>query len=201
NVLMNLQGAKALRGIANIMVLIHVAAAYQLFAQPVFALMERAVRRRAAERRWRPASEGWEAVRHEGGGAVDFEVSVSNGHASSAQVPGPSAPPRRGPSPGLVRALVRGGYVFSCTLVALLLPFFSELMGIIASIGLVPVTFVLPPAFWLASQAPGRASKAFALVVMGSCTVVALLSLIGSTRNIVQLLVQPDAVQEVGEMT
>ena len=48
-----------------------------------------------------------------------------------------------------------------------------------------PVTFILPPIMWVVSRKPRGAELALNLFIAGFCSLIALLSLIGSMRNIV----------------
>lgn len=51
--------------------------------------------------------------------------------------------------PRLMRAVVRSIYVVLVTIVAICLPFFADLMGLIGALGFTPMTFILPCVFWL----------------------------------------------------
>ena len=48
-----------------------------------------------------------------------------------------------------MRAIVRSLYVVLTTFVAICLPFFADLMGLIGAAGFTPMTFILPCLFWL----------------------------------------------------
>ena len=48
-----------------------------------------------------------------------------------------------------VRLIIRSSGVLITAGVAMLLPFFSDLMGLIGAIAFTPITFVLPSLFWL----------------------------------------------------
>lgn len=50
-----------------------------------------------------------------------------------------------------------------------------------------PITFILPPVMWIRARRPRGAELALNLVIAGSCAVIALLSLVGSARNIAVL--------------
>lgn len=51
--------------------------------------------------------------------------------------------------PRLMRAVVRSLYVALTTFVAICLPFFADLMGLIGAAGFTPMTFILPCIFWI----------------------------------------------------
>ena len=48
-----------------------------------------------------------------------------------------------------VRVILRSSTVVATAGLAMLLPFFSDLMGLIGAIAFTPITFVLPAIFWL----------------------------------------------------
>ncbi|PRW51175.1 Lysine histidine transporter 1 [Chlorella sorokiniana] len=144
DVLLNIKEPAGVMAAANLFVVLHVAAAWQVFAMPIFDAAETGIRRRLA------------------------------------------SPPR----PLTLRLLFRSAYVAAVTFVACLLPFFGELMGLISSIGLMPVTFILPPVMWLRARSPGGAERALCLLIIAACSIIAALSLVGSARNIAMLASQ-----------
>ncbi|KAL4442421.1 hypothetical protein ABPG77_005005 [Micractinium sp. CCAP 211/92] len=147
DVLLNIKEPAGLMAAANLMVVLHVAAAWQVFAMPIFDAVETSIR-----------------------------------HSMRS-------PPR----PLVLRLVFRSAYVVAVTVVACLLPFFGELMGLISSVGLMPITFILPPVMWIRARQPRGAELALNLVIAGTCSVIALLSLIGSARNIAVLAADFDA--------
>jgi amino acid permease len=140
DVLLSISHPVPLVNAANMMVVFHVAAGYQIFAMPLFEIMEEAVREK-----FKPH------------------------------------PPR----PFVLRLILRSLFVFGTTLVACLIPFFGELMGLIASIGLMPITFILPPLLWVSSRNPQGVERVVCLGIAVVTSVLALLSLVGSMRNII----------------
>jgi hypothetical protein len=94
-----------------------------------------------------------------------------------------SSPPT--PKPWLLRMVFRSVFVLLTTLLACMLPFFGDLMGLIASIGLVPISFTLPALLWL-SAAPRKGREWWLnVVIAGGSGALAVLALIGSVRNII----------------
>ena len=91
---------------------------------------------------------------------------------------------RRPPRPLTLRLLFRTAVVAAVTFTAVLLPFFGDLMGLISSVGLMPVTFILPPIMWIVATRPRGRELAVNVAIAGVSSVVALLSLVGSVRNI-----------------
>ena len=59
--------------------------------------------------------------------------------------------------------------------------------GLISSVGLMPITFILPPIMWIRARQPQDAELALCWTIAVSCAVVAALSFVGSARNIVVL--------------
>lgn len=142
DVLLSITDPSWLVQLADMMVVIHVAAGYQVFAMPIFDAIETSVRKKLV-----PAYIG-------------------------------------NIKPVMMRLVVRSTYVVITTVVACLLPFFGDLMGLIASIGLMPVTFILPPIMWLAVKKRVGMERWINISIIGGCSVLALLAFIGSTRNI-----------------
>lgn len=127
---------------ANLMVVAHVAAAYQVYTQPVYNLVEERL-----------------------------------GRARVRGVP---------PPPGLA-TMLRLVYVCAITLVALLVPFFGSLMGLVGSVGITPTTFTLPPLFWIMLTKPPRWSRAW-LVNWGMVWSTALIGLLGAAGSVYSIV-------------
>ena len=144
DVLLSITHPAALVDVANVMVVLHVAAGYQIFAMPLFAVLE---------------------------GAVASQLKST----FSGALPRPLA----------LKIVIRSTFVVGTTVVACALPFFGDLMGLIASIGLMPVTFILPPLLWISSRRPKGGELWLCWSIAGVTTVLAVLSFIGSVRNIV----------------
>jgi amino acid permease len=125
--------------LANIFVVIHVAAAYQVYSQPVFDMVELA----AAKTLGRPVNQ-------------------------------------------IMRVIWRIIYVAVLTLIAVLIPFFGSLMGLVGAIGITPTTFLLPCLLWVLYRKPKRFSRSwcvnwFLVVVTG---VIGFLGTVGSIYEI-----------------
>jgi amino acid permease len=141
DVLLSISHPVPLIDAANLMVVLHVAAGYQIFGMPLFEIVEEAVREKYR----------------------------------------PHQPPR----PVVLRLILRSAFVCGTTLVACLVPFFGELMGLIAAVGLMPITFILPPLLWVSSRKPQGAERVVCISIAVVTSILALLSLIGSMRNII----------------
>ena len=61
----------------------------------------------------------------------------------------------------LVRAALRMLVVGITLIVALCVPFFGALMGIIGAVGVTPTTFLLPPLLWILYTKPPRWSRSW----------------------------------------
>ena len=139
DILLSIKHPAWLVDIADMMVVFHVAAGYQVFAMPLFDVIEGAVRSRMSKR----------------------------------------------PRPVVLRLVVRTLFVAVVTFIAILVPFFDDLMGLIASVGLMPITFILPPLLWISSRRPTGAEFWVNAVIAGGSVLLALVALVGSMRNII----------------
>jgi hypothetical protein len=100
---------------------------------------------------------------------------------------------RKMPRPVVLRLLVRSLFVFVTTFIAVLVPFFGDLMGLIASIGLMPVTFILPPLLWISSRKPTGIEFWVNAVIAAGSVALALVAFVGSARNIIHDASEYDA--------
>ncbi|WIA19602.1 hypothetical protein OEZ85_005540 [Tetradesmus obliquus] len=126
---------------ANLMVVLHVAAAYQVVTMPVYNLIETRLKQAR--------------------GGVDLTMPMTLG----------------------VRLL----YVILVTLVAIVIPFFGALMGLIGAIAVTPTTFLLPPLFWIMFKRPRKwglewSVNAFLVVVTA---LLGLMGMVGSLYIII----------------
>eukprot|EP00878_Enallax_costatus_P029335 GHUV01031796.1.p1 GENE.GHUV01031796.1~~GHUV01031796.1.p1 ORF type:complete len:451 (-),score=96.99 GHUV01031796.1:132-1373(-) len=95
---------------ADMMVVVHVASAFQVYMQPVYQLVENAIKARAGVERVNP----------------------------------------------IVATSLRLFLVVLVTVVGIIIPFFSNLMGLIGAICITPTTFLLPPLLWLLYKRPAK---------------------------------------------
>jgi amino acid permease len=58
--------------------------------------------------------------------------------------------------PVLMQFGLRIIYVLLITLVALLIPFFGSLMGLVGAVAITPTTFLLPPLMWVLYKQPAK---------------------------------------------
>lgn len=87
-------------------------------------------------------------------------------------------------SPLLVRVVWRTCYVLWITLIAASFPFFGEIVGLIGSLGFIPMTFIMPHVLWVVSQKDLGASRYLNYTLMGGFSVIAFFALIGSIASI-----------------
>ncbi|KAK9831112.1 hypothetical protein WJX74_003668 [Apatococcus lobatus] len=139
DVLLSVQRPAWLIKAANLMVCIHIGAAYQVFAQPVFKILEDWVKQRF-------------------GRAADKLVAV--------------------------RLIIRSSSVIITAGVAMLLPFFSDLMGLIGAIAFTPITFVLPSLFWLKVKQPVGLERFLQYAIIAFFGTFGSLAAIGATRQL-----------------
>ncbi|CAK0780427.1 hypothetical protein CVIRNUC_005050 [Coccomyxa viridis] len=140
DVLLSVRRPEWLISLANFMVVVHLAASFQVFAQPIFE-----------------TAEGW----------------IRSGKYRLAN------------RPTLMRVLVRCSYVALTCFAAILIPFFGDLMGLVGSIGLMPLTFLIPPALWIKAREPRGVELWLNIALMGTYGVAGVLAAIGSIHNIV----------------
>jgi hypothetical protein len=93
----------------------------------------------------------------------------------------------------VLRLGVRSLFVFVTTFIAVLLPFFDDLMWLIASIGLMPITFILPSLLWISSRRPEGVELWVNVVIAGGSSLLALVAFVGSVRNIIHDASEYDA--------
>ncbi|BDA43177.1 Lysine histidine transporter-like 1 [Coccomyxa sp. Obi] len=141
DVLLSVRKPAWLISLANFMVVIHLAASYQVFAQPIFETVEAWI----LAGKYRLATE----------------------------------------RPIVTRAVVRCSYVALTCFLAILIPFFGDLMGLVGSLGLMPLTFLLPPALWIKATKPRGPELWFNVALMVVYGIAGVLAAIGSVYNIV----------------
>ncbi|KAL3150737.1 hypothetical protein ABBQ32_000519 [Trebouxia sp. C0010 RCD-2024] len=87
--------------------------------------------------------------------------------------------------PRLMRAVVRSLYVALTTFVAICLPFFADLMGLIGAAGFTPMTFILPCIFWIKARKPQGIVFWVNIMIIVVYSLGGLLAAVGSIRQIV----------------
>ncbi|KAF0895434.1 hypothetical protein E2562_012442 [Oryza meyeriana var. granulata] len=145
--------------VANMAIVVHLVGAYQVYCQPLFAFVER-----RAERRWPNGLPGGE-----------YEVAV-------------------GPSGGWMRCKVsvfrvawRTCFVAVTTVVAMLLPFFNDVVGILGALGFWPLTVYFPVEMYIAHRRIRRWSTTWVglQALSLACLVVSVAAAVGSIAGVV----------------
>jgi len=148
--------------IANVCVIVHLAGAYQVFAQPIFARLESYV-----ACRW-PDSKIITAT---------YYVRVPGRPSTSV----PIAP---------LKLVLRTVIIMFTTLVAMLLPFFNAVLGLIGALGFWPLSVYFPVAMHVARLGIRRSEGRWWLLQAMSfvCLLISLAASIGSVQDIVHNL-------------
>ncbi|KAE9618644.1 hypothetical protein Lal_00047964 [Lupinus albus] len=146
--------------IGNIFIVIHLVGAYQVFAQPIFDLVES-----SCTRRW-PESE-----------FITKEYVVNFPMIGSLRI-------------NLFRSIWRALYVVFTTVLAMLLPFFNSILGLLGAISFWPLTVYFPTEMHLVqAKVPKFSITWIGLKTLAMfCLVVTLLAAAGSIEGIVHEL-------------
>uniref|UniRef100_A0A0D9WKC9 Amino acid transporter transmembrane domain-containing protein n=1 Tax=Leersia perrieri TaxID=77586 RepID=A0A0D9WKC9_9ORYZ len=85
------------------------------------------------------------------------------------------------------RVALRTAYVACCALVAAMLPFFGDIVGIVGAVGFVPLDFVLPVVMYNVALSPARRSPVYVVnvVIMVVFTGVGIIGAVASVRKLV----------------
>ncbi|KAL5704121.1 hypothetical protein ACHQM5_022594 [Ranunculus cassubicifolius] len=148
--------------IANIFIIVHLVGAYQVFAQPIFAAVEKKI-----ASMW-PEATFFQAV---------YTVRVPFTKTKSIKL-----------MPGSF--VLRSSIIVLTTLISMLLPFFNAIMGWLGAAAFFPLTVYLPISMYLSQRKIKRgAPKWFFLHgLCFGCLVVCFAALIGSTVGIIDSL-------------
>ncbi|CAL4909775.1 unnamed protein product [Urochloa decumbens] len=85
------------------------------------------------------------------------------------------------------RVALRTAYVAACALVAAMLPFFGDIVGVVGAVGFVPLDFVLPVVMYNMALAPPRRSPVYVanVAIMAVFTGVGVVGAVASVRKLV----------------
>ncbi|CAL4895116.1 unnamed protein product [Urochloa decumbens] len=85
------------------------------------------------------------------------------------------------------RVALRTAYVAACALVAAMLPFFGDIVGVVGAVGFVPLDFVLPVVMYNMALAPPRRSPVYLanVAIMAVFTGVGVIGAVASVRKLV----------------
>lgn len=144
---------------ANACVVVHLVGAYQVFSQPIYAFVETGIKKKYSK--------------------YGF---VSKDYALRMPVYGIY-------SLNVFRLIWRTAFVVGCTLVAMLLPFFNDILGILGATGFWPLTVYFPIEMYIAQNHHVRrwTRKWYVLQSISAiCFLVSIAGLIGSVEGVTQ---------------
>ncbi|KAK8956206.1 Amino acid permease 1 [Platanthera guangdongensis] len=143
--------------IGNLAIVIHLLGAYQVFSQPVFAIMEESAIRK------------WPALR-----LLTKETTVVRSTSFPIKI-------------SLFRLVWRTAFVVTSTVLAMMMPFFNDIMGLLGALGFWPLTVYFPIEMYMNQKKIRRLSGKGIVLQMLSlvCLLVSLAAAIGSTQGIV----------------
>ncbi|RWW59082.1 hypothetical protein BHE74_00033998 [Ensete ventricosum] len=148
--------------IANLAVLIHLFGAYQLFAQPIFAFYEQ-----------------WSANKWPNAGFFRRVYTLNLPFSNSRSI-----------KFTLCKLILRTLFVLVTTVVAMMLPFFNAVVGLLGALGFWPLTVYYPMSMYMSqAKIKRRQSKWVMLQVLSLvCLLVSLVAVIGSVADIIEHL-------------
>jgi len=143
--------------IANVAIVVHLVGAYQVYCQPLFQFIEN----NAAEKFPK----------------CDFLT-------KEFQVPIPGCKPFK---LNFFRLVWRTIFVIFCTVMAMLLPFFNDIVGFIGAIGFWPLTVYFPVEMYIVqTKTPKWSTKWLCLQMLsGVCFIITMVAAVGSVAGIV----------------
>ncbi|KAJ4964348.1 hypothetical protein NE237_024287 [Protea cynaroides] len=142
--------------IANVAIVVHLIGAYQVYSQPLFAFVEK-----WSAQRW-PRSDFM---------SKEYEISI----------------PFCGTYPlNLFRVVWRTCFVIATTVIAMLLPFFNDVVGILGALGFWPLTVYFPVEMYIAEKKIGRwTSRWLGLQILSvSCLFITIVAAVGSVAGV-----------------
>ncbi|XP_058739211.1 amino acid permease 6-like isoform X2 [Vicia villosa] len=146
--------------IGNLFIIIHLVGAYQVFAQPIFSIVESWVGRRWPESKF-----------------LTREYNVRIPLVGTWRM-------------NVFRVIWRSTYVVFTTLVAMILPFFNNIVGLIGALSFFPLTVYFPIEMHITRvKVPKYSLKWIGLkLIIGLCLIVALMGVIASIQGIISEL-------------
>ncbi|XP_021900309.1 amino acid permease 3-like [Carica papaya] len=143
--------------IANLAIVVHLVGAYQVFCQPLFAFVEK-----------------WSAQKWPRSEFVTAEINIKLPVYGVYQL-------------NFFRLVWRTIFVIITTLIAMLLPFFNDVVGILGAIGFWPLTVFFPVEMYISQKKIGRGtSRWIALKLLSlACFLVSVAAAVGSIAGVV----------------
>lgn len=143
--------------IANLAIVIHLVGAYQVFCQPLFAFVEK-----------------WCAQKRPNCNFVTAEYEIPTPFGGAYEL-------------NLFRLVWRTIFVAITTLIAMLMPFFNDVVGFLGAMGFWPLTVYFPIEMYISHKKVGRGtSRWFALQIISvACFFVTVAAAVGSIAGVV----------------
>jgi len=142
--------------IANVAIVVHLVGAYQVYCQPLFQFIENNAAQKFPDN--------------------DFMT-------KEFEVPIPGSKPFK---LNLFRCVWRTIFVVCCTVMAMLLPFFNDIVGLIGAIGFWPLTVYFPVEMYIAqAKIPKWSTKWICLQMLSAaCCIITILAAVGSIAGV-----------------
>lgn len=146
-------------GIANAFVTIHLIGAYQVFCQPIYAFVEE----------WLAESYPKNQIIHKNY-SISIPLCKAVYHAN------------------IFKLVWRSGYVIMVTLIAMILPFFNDILGLIGASAFWPLTVYFPIQMYIARTKIQRWKRRWILLQALSlaCLVISIGALVGSIQSVLK---------------
>lgn len=144
---------------ANACIILHLIGGYQIYSQPIYALVDR----------WVPAK---------------FPNNKYVNMSSSIRMPLSSKPFKL----SLLRVVFRTTYVVTATALAIIFPYFNQVLGILGALNFWPLAIYFPVQMYLLQKKiPKWSSKWIALEILsGLCLALSIFALAGSVEGVVK---------------
>lgn len=143
--------------IANLAIVVHLVGAYQVYCQPLFAFVEK-----------------WTAHKWSKSEFITEEYEISLPFRGIYQI-------------NIFRLFWRTAFVVTITLIAMLLPFFNDVVGILGALGFWPLTVYFPIAMYMKQKKIVRwTSRWVGLQILSlACLLVSIAAAIGSVAGVI----------------
>ncbi|XP_020596680.1 amino acid permease 3-like [Phalaenopsis equestris] len=143
--------------IANICIVVHLLGAYQVFSQPVFAAVENCVKQK------------WPNLK-----ILNKEMIDTSWRYYPIKI-------------NLFRLIWRTAFVVTSTLLAIIMPFFNDIMGFLGAVGFWPLTVYFPIEMYMKQKNIARLSTKgiFLQILSFICLLVSIAAAVGSVEGII----------------
>ncbi|KAG0486957.1 hypothetical protein HPP92_009052 [Vanilla planifolia] len=147
----------------NICIVVHLLGAYQVYAQPIFGRLETEISRRWPDAKFMHKTYSVKVPLAGGGGPLSFTLS---------------------------KLVIRSGLIMFTTLVAMLVPFFNAVLGLLGALGFWPLTVYFPVSMHMAQRKIGKWEAKWVLLhgLSFFCFLISIATSIGSIADIISSL-------------